>query len=175
MLNEVKSEIEKDNINLKRKYDIRERAKAIKDKIDTIFLLKKMNKNKKIKNENDIKNNFDNNKSNANNIIKKFTFCENLNYNNFNKMGKASLFRKKIEHELKLENPTLKRLLPSVPRHEKNKSGKRQIDEKQKLLFTNGIFRMKSFDAKYNKKYTGYSSMIMPPNSLSKLPLMSKN
>jgi len=173
LLNEVKNEIEKGNLNSTRKNNIRERAKAIKDKIDTIFLIKKMNNNKIIKNENDLKNNFDN--IHANNIIKKFTFCENLNYNNFNKKGRTPLFRKKIERELKVENPTLKRLLSSVPRHERRKGGKRQIGEKEKLLFTNGIFRVKSFDSKYNKRFTGYSSMIMPPNNLNKLNFTSKN
>ena len=168
LLNEVKNEINKDNLNLSRKYDIKERAKVIKDKINTLFLLKRMNNNKIIN-----KNNFDNN--NPNNIIKKFTFCENSNFNNFNKKGKTPMFRKKIENELKWENPVLKRLLSSIPKHEKNRSGKRQADEKEKLLFTNGIFRVKSFDSKYNKKFTGYSSMVMPPNILSKLTFMSKN
>ena len=70
---------------------------------------------------------------------------------------------------MKIENPHLKRLLSSVPRHEKNKTGKRQSDEKEKYVFTNGIFRMKSFDSRYNKRFTGYSSMVMPPNDLNKL------
>ena len=167
LLNEVKNVINKDNLNLSRKYDIRERAKVIKDKINTLFLLKRMNNNKI-----NLKNNFDNN--DPNNIIKKFTFCENYNFNNFNKKG-TPLFRKKIEREINLENPLLKRMLSSVPKHERNRSGKRQADEKEKLLFTNGIFRVKSFDSKYNKKFTGYNSMVMPPNSLNKLNFASKN
>ena len=165
--NEVKNVINEDNLNLSRKYDIRERVKVIKDKINTLFLLKRMNNNKI-----NLKNNFDNN--DPNNIIKKFTFCENYNLNNFNKKG-TPLFRKKIEREINLENPLLKRMLSSVPRHERNRSGKRQADEKEKLLFTNGIFRVKSFDSKYNKKFTGYNSMVMPPNSLNKLNFASKN
>ena len=153
---EIKKEIEKDNLNTSKKYDIRERAQAIKDKINAIFLLKKMNKSKL--NNNDINYNLYSGK--------KFTFSENLN---FNKKGKESIFRKKLERELKIENPHLKRLLSSVPRHEKNKTGKRQSDEKEKYVFTNGIFRMKSFDSRYNKRFTGYSSMVMPPNDLNKL------
>ena len=153
---EIKKEIEKDNLNTNKKYDIRERAQAIKNKINAIFLLKKMNKSKL--NNNDINYNLYSGK--------KFTFSENLN---FNKKGKESIFRKKLERELKIENPHLKRLLSSVPRHEKNKTGKRQPDEKEKYVFTNGIFRMKSFDSRYNKRFTGYSSMVMPPNDLNKL------
>ena len=153
---EIKKEMEKNNLNDNKKYDIRERAKAVKDKINAIFLLKKMNKNKLSKD--DINYNLYSGK--------KFTFSENLN---FNKKGKESIFRKKLERELKIENPHLKRLLSSVPRHEKNKTGKRQSDEKEKYVFTNGIFRMKSFDSRYNKRFTGYSSMVMPPNDLNKL------
>ena len=153
---EIKKEIEKDNLNTSKKYDIRERAQAIKDKINAIFLLKKMNKSKL--NNNDINYNLYSGK--------KFTFSENLN---FNKKGKESIFRKKLERELKIENPHLKRLLSSVPRHEKNKTGKRQSDEKEKYVFTNGIFRMKSFDSKYIKRFNGGASFVMPPNDLNKL------
>ena len=74
-----------------------------------------------------------------------------------------------MEREFVVENPHLKRLLSSVPKHEKNKSGKRQIDEKEKYVFTNGIFRMKSFDSKYIKRFNGGASMVMPPNDLNKL------
>ena len=142
------------------------RAK-VDDLLKSDIIVKRMNNNKI-----DLKNNFDNN--DPNNIIKKFTFCQNYNFNNFNKKV-TPLFRKKIEREINLENPLLKRMLSSVPRHERNRSGKRQADEKEKLLFTNGIFRVKSFDSKYNKKFTGYNSMVMPPNSLNKLNFSSKN
>ena len=153
---EIKKEIEKNNLNDNKKYDIRERAKAVKDKINAIFLLKKMNKNKLSKD--DINYNLYSGK--------KYTFFDNLK---FNKKEKETIFRKKMEREFVVENPHLKRLLSSVPKHEKNKSGKRQIDEKEKYVFTNGIFRMKSFDSKYIKRFNGGASMVMPPNDLNKL------
>ena len=130
---EIKKEMEKNNLNDNKKYDIRERAKAVKDKINAIFLLKKMNKNKLSKD--DINYNLYSGK--------KYSFFDNLK---FNKKEKETIFRKKMEREFVVENPHLKRLLSSVPKHEKNKSGKRQIDEKEKYVFTNGIFRMKRFD-----------------------------
>ena len=170
LFNEVKKEIEKNDINSNRKYDIRERAQVIKEKIDNIFLLKKMNNaNRNIRKEFDIKNKMNNDNNINNNItINKFTFYEKLN---MNKKGKTPFFRKKLENELNVENQNLKKMLSNIPRHEKNKSAKRQNEENMKLLFTNGIFRMKSYDAKNimnnkNKKFNGYTSMVMPPNNL---------
>ena len=171
LFNQVKNEIEKDSLNLSKNYDIRERAKAIKEKIDSIFLLKKMY-NKSMKQGLNIRNNIENN---DNILTPKFTFYENFNYN---KKDRASFDKKQFENKISVENPRLKRLLSNVPRHEKNRSGKRQTDEKAKLLFTNGLYRMKSFDAKNimsNKKFTGYASMIMPPNNISKFSFSNKN
>ena len=82
----------------------------------------------------------------------------NFDQHNMNKRGKTPFFRRKLENELNVENANLKKMLSNIPRHEKNKSAKRQNEENMKLLFTSGIFRMKSFDAKNamnnkNKKF----------------------
>ena len=174
LLKEVKNQIERDNLNLSKKYDIRERAQAIREKIDSIFLMKKMN-NKNMKKELNLRNNYEENKND--NFTPKFTFYDNLN---FNKRERSSFDRTKFEKKINIENPRLRRLLSNVPRHEKNKSGKRQTDETAKLLFTNGLFRMKSFDGRNNfinkKKFNGYSSMIMPPNNINNgFHFMDKN
>ena len=169
LFNEVKKEIEKNDINSNKEYNIRQRAQVIKEKIDNIFLLKKMkNANRNIKKEFDIKNKMDNDNNINNVIINKFTFCEKLN---MNKRGKTPFFKRKLENELNVENPLLKKMLSNIPRHEKNKSAKRQNEENMKLLFTNGIFKMKNFDTKNimnnkNKKFNGYTTMVMPPNNL---------
>ena len=165
LLNDIKNEIEKNNLNSSNKFDIRERAEAIKDKINSIFLLKKVNnKNmRQIFNMKNCVNNFT--------PTNKYTFKENLNFNN---RGRTPLYRRKMEKELKLENPHLKKLLSFCPRHEK-RSRKKENDERMKLIFTNGIFRTKSYDMKniLNKKFTGYTSMIMPPNSLCQIGLIN--
>ena len=165
LLNEVKKEINKNDPNLECNYTIKERAQALKDKINCLFLLKRMSKaNQNIKKELQINNNFNSSMPN------KFTFCNN-------KRGKTPFFRRQIQKELKLENPYLKKLLTNIPRHEKNRSTKRQNADNIKLLFTNGIFRMKSYDEKkrniFNKKFNGYASFIMPPNDLCRIGLIN--
>ena len=165
LLNEVKNEINKHDPNLDCNYTIKERAQVLKDKINSLFLLKKMSKaNKTIKNEFESNNNFNSSMPN------KFTF-----YNN--KRGKTPFFRRKIQNELKIENPYLKKLLTNIPCHDKKRSAKRQNSENIKLLFTNGIFRMKSYDEKkrniFNKKFNGYASFIMPPNDLCRIGLIN--
>ena len=165
LLNEVKNEINKHDPNLDCNYTIKERAQVLKDKINSLFLLKKMSKaNKNIKKEFESNNNFNSSMPN------KFTF-----YNN--KRGKTPFFRRKIQNELKIENPYLKKLLTNIPCHDKKRSAKRQNSENIKLLFTNGIFRMKSYDEKkrniFIKKFNGYASFIMPPNDLCRIGLIN--
>ena len=164
LLNQVKNEINKSDLTMGPKYNLKERALVLKDRINSLFLLKKMNNaNKCIKKELDINNNI------HSNISSKFTF--------YNQRDKTPYQKRKIQNEIKIENPQLKKMLTNIPRHEKNKSAKRQNAENMKLLFTNGIFRMKSYDAKkannYNKKFNGYSSMIMPPNDLCRIGLIN--
>ena len=164
LLKEVKKEINKNIPNMDLNNNIKERAQVLKDKINSMFLLKRMNEaNKSIKDELEIGNNINNNMPN------KYTF--------YNKRGKTPFFRRQMQNELKIENPYLNKLLTNIPKHEKHKSFKRKNAENLKLLFTNGIFRMKSYDAqqrnRYNKKFKGYASMIMPPNDLCRIGLIN--
>ena len=152
------------NNNINNKYYLKEKAQQIKDKVNSIFLLKKINENKKFNQKNDF------NSFNDLNIISKNTF--------YNK-GKSPKY-----NDIKIENPYLKQLLKSVPRHEKNKKRVRPSDEKMKLIFSNGLYRMKSNNyipsniTKYNKniynnkKFNGYNSMVMPANDINKINII---
>ena len=95
---EIKKEMEKNNLNDNKKYDIRERAKAVKDKINAIFLLKKMNKNKLSKD--DINYNLYSGK--------KYTFFDNLK---FNKKEKETIFRKKNGKGICCRKSTFKKII----------------------------------------------------------------
>ena len=135
------------NSGIRRKNKLIERAQAIKDKLDKILLLRKKNKNSLFNSNNNIDNN--NNKYSFYDINRR----------------KTPFIKRRIENELKLENPYLKNLLGKIPKHEKDKRKIRQSDDNYNLVFTNGFFRKRS-DSIDNKKFTGNSSMIMPPNKI---------
>ena len=134
------------------KFYIKEKAQQIKDKTNSIFLIKKINQNK--------------------------TKYGN-SYNKYSFYSKNSIYKKgRTPHikDINAENSYLKELLKGVPRHEKNRKRIRPSDEKMKLLFSNGLFRMKKNDyipipINKNKtaKFIGYSSMVMPANNINKL------
>ena len=139
------------NRNISRKMRLSERAQTIKDKINSKYFLKNINKPEK--NWNDSLNNISN-----------YTSNYTCHYSKSPMMYSMSTLKKNI-NDVNNENKILTKLLSKVPRHEKSKNCSNYFFDQLKLSFTNGNFRKKS-DNFSNKKYQGYSSVIMPPNDL---------
>ena len=154
ILNEINNEEEMSGSNIRRKNNLMLRVQAIRDKIDRIILLKNKNQNERL----DLNNNIEQNN------INKFTFYETPK---LSKKGKSPYFKRYFENEIKLENPHLKNLLKTIPRHEKDKYKINKSNENYELVFTNGLFRKKSDSV--DKKYIGNESMVMPPNNISRI------
>ena len=154
ILDEINNEEEMSGSNIRRKNNLMLRVQAIRDKIDRIILLKNKNQNERL----DLNNNIEQNN------INKFTFYETPK---LSKKGKSPYFKRYFENEIKLENPHLKNLLKTIPRHEKDKYKINKSNENYELVFTNGLFRKKSDSV--DKKYIGNESMVMPPNNISRI------
>ena len=133
---------------------LQERAQKIKDKINYQSFLETINKNR-------------------NSIL---TFCPLKNLKNLSnieckkkRLNKNLPFANDLFINDKRENTYLKELLSSVPRHEKNPRSTKSYLNKIKLSFSNGDFRKKRNDIKKfidTRRFTGYSSMVMPPNDI---------
>ena len=154
ILDEINNEEEMSGSNIRRKNNLMLRVQAIRDKIDRIILLKNKNQNERL----DLNNNIEQNN------INKFTFYETPK---LSKKGKSPYFKRYFENEIKLENPHLKNILKTIPRHEKDKYKINKSNENYDLIFTNGLFRKKNDSV--DKKYIGNESMIMPPNNISRI------
>ena len=142
------------NGSICRKFRLKERAQSIKDKINSKYFLKNINKPEK--NWNDSLNN-----------ISTYT-CR---FSKSPVIYSMSSLKKNINN-VNHENKYLKDLLSQVPRHEKDRYGSTILPDRFKLSFTNGNFRKKvNYD--FNKKYLGYSSAVMPPNDLDNVTIKS--
>ena len=138
-----------------RKMRLRERAQSLKDKINSKYFIKSLNNSKK---KNIWYNSFNNNYDNfyTSQISNKI-----LNHS-------KSYLKNQIKN-INNENKYLNELLSKIPRHEKNSYSSKSYMNKIKLSFNSGKFEKKANDMKTfinNKKYKGYSSMVMPPNDL---------
>ena len=136
-----------------RKMRLRERAQTIKDKINSKNFLQNINK------------------SNSNwNISCKNSFEKDymLPLNKSPLKNNKSLLKNTIKN-INDENKYLQELLSKVPRHEKNPYSSKSYINKLKKSFKIGNIGKKPNDLKCslnNKKFQGYSSMIMPPNDI---------
>ena len=148
------------NRNNFRKMRLRERAQSIKDKINSKYFLKNINKTNK---------NWNNSFNNSLKNNKKLQFSKSP-------LNQSMSYLKSKINCVNDENKYLTKLLSQVPRHEKSPYGSKSYFDKIKLSFTNGNFdkRFKGLNPSlYNKKYQGHSSMIMPPNDLDSVIIKS--
>ena len=142
-----------------RKMRLRERAQSIKDKINSKDFLRNINKTK---------NNWNNSNNNNNN---KFENYYTFQLNNIPLNKSISFLKNKIKN-INDENKYLQQLLSKVPRHDKNPHSSKSYMDKLRRSFTMGNFGKIPNDLKCsfkNKKYQGYSSMVMPPNDIDNI------
>ena len=143
---------------------LKERAQSLKDKINSKYFIQSINQRKK---KNIWDDSFNNNFNNL------YTFKGNKNYLNQSK----SYLKSKIKN-INEENKHLNELLSKVPRHEKSPYSPKAYINKLKHSFPSVKYIKRQNDMKSilkNKKYEGYSSMIMPPNDLEALTIKNCN
>jgi hypothetical protein len=152
IINSINSPI-LNNRNISRKLRLMERAQSIKDKINSKYFLKNINKPEK--NWNDSLNNISN-----------YTSNYTCRYSKSPVMCSMPTLKKNINN-VNIENKILTKLLSKVPRHEKSQS--KSYINNLRQSFSNEKYRKipNTFKSYANtKKYQGYTSVIMPPNDL---------